>query len=200
MIAERVAGTDHLGPAKFTISTLQRMWESDRSRLAELVLAPLVSDCRAHPSAVASNGKTVGLALACKALAGYNRTGAENAKGGWLFSEWNNNYTKGTFWANPFNPRAPLTSPSGLNIANPVDQAPYGEVYDGSSLVMTTELNPSGPTSQGILAYSQATDPTSARYANMTRLYSSRSWVTLAYTQAQLNAEHPPVTLTLSVR
>ncbi len=65
---------------------------------------------------------------------------------------------------------------------------------------MTTELNPSGPTSQGILAYSQATDPTSARYANMTRLYSSRSWVTLAYTQAQLNAEHPPVTLILSVR
>ena len=260
MIAERVAGTDHLGPAKFTISTLQRMWESDRSRLAELVLAPLVSDCRAHPSAVASNGKTVDLAAACTALAGYNRTGAENAAGGWLFSEWNNNYTKGVFWANPFNPRAPLSTPSGLNTANPdtlqaladavlelgahgvalnasygqvqhatrgrskipihgcdtgcfnaiyasngrstspIDQAPYGEVYDGSSLVMTTQLNPSGPTSQGILTYSQSTDPTSPWYANMTRLYSRERWVQLAYTQAQLTAEHPPLTLILSVR
>jgi acyl-homoserine-lactone acylase len=260
MIAERVAGTDHLGPAKFTISTLQRMWDSDRSRLAELVLAPLVSACRAHLSAVASNGRTVDLAGACTALAGYNRTGAENASGGWLFSEWNNSYTKGVFWAKPFDPRAPLSTPSGLNIANPdtlqaladavlelrahgiamsasyaqvqhatrgrstipihgcdtgcfnaifasdglftspFDQAPYGEVYDGSSLVMTTELNPGGPTSQGILTYSQATDPTSPWYANMTRLYSRERWVKLAYTQAQLNAEHPPLTLILSVR
>jgi acyl-homoserine-lactone acylase len=260
MIAERVAGSDHLGPAKFTISSLQRMWESDRSRLAELVLSPLVSDCRAHPSAVASNGKRVDLAAACAALAGYNRTGAEDAKGGWLFSEWNNNYTKGVFWANPFNPRAPLSTPSGLNTANPdtlqaladavlelgehgialnasygqvqhatrgrskipihgcdtgcfnaiyasdglstspVDQAPYGEVYDGSSLVMTTQLNPGGPTSEGILTYSQATDPTSPWYANMTHLYSRERWVKLAYTQAQLNAEHPPLTLILSVR
>jgi acyl-homoserine-lactone acylase len=260
MIAERVAGTDGLGAPKFTISTLQRMWESDRSRLAEMVLAPLVSDCRAHPFAVASNGQTVDLTTACQALAGYNRTGSESATGGWLFSEWNQLYTKGTFWANPFNPSAPLTTPSGLNTTNPdtlqaladavlelrghgialdasygqvqhatrgrskipihgcdtgcfnaiyasdgrstspVDQASYGEVYDGSSLVMTTQLNPSGPTSQGTLTYSQATDPTSPWYANMTRLYSRRGWVKLAYTQAQLNAEHPPLTLILSVR
>ena len=83
---------------------------------------------------------------------------------------------------------------------SPIDQAPYGEVYDGSSLVMTTQLNPSGPTSQGILTYSQSTDPTSPWYANMTRLYSRERWVKLAYTQAQLNAEHPPLTLILSVR
>jgi acyl-homoserine-lactone acylase len=260
MIAERMAGSDHLGPAKFTISTLQRMWESDRSRLAELVLAQLVSDCRSHPSAVASDGKKVDLAAACTALAGYDRTGAENANGGWLFSEWNNNYTKGVFWAKPFNPRAPLSTPSGLNTANPdtlqaladavlelrahgialnasygqvqhatrgrskipihgcdtgcfnaiyasdglstspVDQAPYGEVFDGSSMVMTTQLNPTGPTSQGILTYSQATDPTSPWYANMTHLYSRERWVKLAYTKAELNAEHPPLTLILSVR
>ena len=42
----------------------------------------------------------------------------------------------------------------------PLDAAPYGEVYDGSSLVMTTELTPGGPVSPGILS-SQATDPTS---------------------------------------
>lgn len=260
MIAARVAGTDHLGPPKFTISTLQRMWESDRSRLAELVLAPLVADCRAHPSAVASNGKTVGLAAACTVLGGYNGTGALDANGGWLFSEWNNDFTTAPFWADPFDPRAPLSTPSRLDTANPdtlraladavlalrahgialdasygqvqhstrgrsripipgcdtgcfnaiysadgsstspVDQAPYGEVYDGSSLVTTTQLNPSGPTSEGILTYSQATDPTSPWYANMTRLYSRGRWVNLAYTVAELNAEHPPLTLILSVR
>jgi putative transposase len=37
----RRRGTDGLGAPKFTISTLQRMWESDRSDLAENVLADL---------------------------------------------------------------------------------------------------------------------------------------------------------------
>jgi acyl-homoserine-lactone acylase len=67
-----------------------------------------------------------------------------------------------------------------------VDRAPYGQVSDGSSLVMTTQLNPNGPVSQGILTYSQATDPTSPWYANLTRLYARRRWVTLAYTTSEL--------------
>ena len=51
MIAARVKGTDGLGAPKFTISTLQRMWEGDVSELAALVLPDLVADCQAHPSA-----------------------------------------------------------------------------------------------------------------------------------------------------
>jgi acyl-homoserine-lactone acylase len=81
--------------------------------------------------------------------------------------------------------------------AGPVNGGPYGEVDDGSSLVMTTQLNPSGPMSQGILTYSQATDPTSPWYENMTKLYSRGQWVKLAYTASQLNASHPEKTLTL---
>ena len=61
MIQARVKGTDHLGAAKFTLGTLQRMWESDRSELAALVLRDLVADCRAHPSQTASNGQLVDL-------------------------------------------------------------------------------------------------------------------------------------------
>jgi acyl-homoserine-lactone acylase len=72
----------------------------------------------------------------------------------------------------------------------PLTAFPYGVVYEGSSLVMTTELTPSGPISQGILTYSQATDPTSPGYATMTKLYSEKRWVPLAYTPAQLAAEH----------
>ena len=209
MIAERVAGTDHLGAPKFSIATLQAMWQSDRSKLAELVLTPLVATCLAHPSAVASDGQTVDLTAACQALKGYNRTGGLTAKGGWLFSEWNLHYTASGFWADSFDPSKPLTTPSQLNTANPAtlssladavlalrahglavdasygdvqhatrgrtkipihgcdsgcfnaiyaadglsnspsSQAPYGEVYTGSSLVMTTALNPGGPTVPG---------------------------------------------------
>jgi acyl-homoserine-lactone acylase len=264
LIAARVAGTDGLGAPRFTLSTLQRMWEGDRSEQAALVLNELVSDCRANPMQTASDGQTVDLTAACNALAGYNGTGLIGAKGGWLFSVWNALDTDSNFYATPFNPAQPLTTPSGLNTGqnpltpatplkfladavqnlqahgialdasygdaqwapqsrkiglpgcdtgcfnaiysslgtstNPVSAAPYGQVYDGSSLVMTTQLNPSGPVSQGILTYSQATDPRSPWYSNMTKLYASRRWVALPYTQAQLKQSHPERTLVLGVR
>ncbi len=260
MIAERVAGTDGLGRPKFNIPTLQRMWEGDRSKLAELVLADLVADCRAHPSQAASNGQMVDLTLACNALAGYNRTGLLGAHGGWLFSVFNALDSDSGFYATPFNPAQPLTTPSGLNTSgsatplkyladavqnlrahgialdasygqvqyapqsrrigiagcdtgcfnaiyssigsttNPTSAAPYGQVYDGSSLVMTTQLNPSGPASQGILTYSQSSDPTSPWYENMTKLYSHRRWVKLAYTARQLRQGHPGSELIIRTR
>ena len=267
LIAARVAGTDGLGAPKFTIWTLQRMWEGDRSELATLVLPALVADCRANPLAVASNGQTVNLTSACAALAGYNGTGLLNSPGGWLFSVWANLDSDGDFYSTPFNPAQPLTTPSGLNTgptaaplkwladavqnlqahrvaldagfgqvqyapqsrkipiagctgdpsgaqdlgcfnaiysndgtpstSGPVNAAPYGQVYDGSSLVMTTQLNPSGPVSQGILTYSQATDPSSPWYENMTKLYSARRWVDLPYTASELKRDHPRPPLVL---
>jgi acyl-homoserine-lactone acylase len=59
-------------------------------------------------------------------------------------------------------------------------------VYTGSSLVLTTELRRGGPVSQGILTYSQATDPTSRWFSNLTTLYSQKKWVKLPYTTKQL--------------
>ena len=267
MIGARVSGTDGLGPPKFTISTLQRMWEGDRSELASLVLKELVADCRAHPSQVASNRQMVDLTAACSALAGYKGTGKLNDKGGWLFSVWAALDTDNNFWASPFNPSHPLTTPFGLNTtatatplkwladavqnlqanhvpinasygqvqhapqsrnipipgcagdgpntgcfnaiyspdgtaltAGPVNGGPYGQVNDGSSLVLTTQLNPSGPVSQGILTYSQATDPTSRWHSNMTKLYSRGKWVKLAYTPAQLRHERHERPLVLRAR
>jgi acyl-homoserine-lactone acylase len=259
MIAARVAGQDGLGAPKFTISTLQRMWEGDRSELASLVLSDLVADCRAHPLQVSSSGQVVNLTSACAALAGYNGTGSLNANGGWLFSVWDDLDTDGHYYATAFNPAQPLTTPSGLNTAatatplkwladavlnlqahgialnanygqvqhapqsrkipihgcftgcfnaiytnndtpataGPVTASPYGQVYDGSSLVMTTQLNPGGPVSQGILTYSQSTDPTSRWYSNMTKLYSRKRWVRLPYTAAELAKDHPKAPLTL---
>lgn len=250
MIAERVAGTDGLGSPKFSIPTMQQMWENDRSLLAELVLKPLVSACEKAPVQTASNGTTVNLSAACAALAGYEHyeNGDLDASGGWLFSQWYSSGFSDSFWTVPFNAARPLTTPSGLNTADPdvlrtladavldleashipldatygqvqhatrgsdvipvhgcatgcfnainTTLAPgdplmpgdYGEVIHGSSLVITTELTRSGPVAQGILTYSQATNPLSPWYANMTKLYSARQWVKLAYTPAQLAAE-----------
>jgi acyl-homoserine-lactone acylase len=250
MIAERVAGTDGLGSPKFSIPTMQAMWENDRSLLAELVLPQLVSACKAAPVQTSDSGVTVNLTNACVALTGYEKykNGDLDASGGWLFTLWYASLNSGQFWSVPFNPAKPLTTPSGLNTANPdilraladavlnlqanhlpldasfgrvqhatrgKDVIPvhgcatgcfnaidavltpgdpetpgdYGEVVHGSSLVITTELSRSGPVAQGILTYSQATNPLSPWYANMTKLYSAKKWVKLAYTPAQLAAE-----------
>ncbi len=256
LIAKRIAGTDGLGPPKFTLSTLQKMWEGDQSEEANLFLGSLVSACRATPSAKASNGTVVNLTAACNALAGYNKTGHLNASGGWLFSLWAAYAPTGSgLWADSFNAAHPLSTPSVLNTANPtvlqalanavlnleahhvalnasygqvqfagrngvkipipgcgtgcfnaiyaangkggpLNAAPYGEVIDGSSLVMTTELTPNGPISEGILTYSQATNPTSPWYSNMTTMYSKGEWVKMRYTRAQLAADHGAKTVT----
>jgi hypothetical protein len=80
----------------------------------------------------------------------------------------------------------------------PLEAFPYGQVYQGSSMVMSTELTPQGPVSQGILTYSQATDTKSADHANMTKLYSQGKWVVLPYTSAQVAADHGSSSLRLS--
>jgi acyl-homoserine-lactone acylase len=63
---------------------------------------------------------------------------------------------------------------------------------------MTTELTAHGPVSQGILTYSQATNPKSPWFANMTKLYSEGRWVSLPYTAAQLAHDRGARTTTLS--
>jgi acyl-homoserine-lactone acylase len=258
MIAERVAGTDGLGKPKFTIPTLQAMWQNDRSLLAELVLRPLVAACQKSPEQKAANGTTVNLTQACAALAQYQQyeNGDLDASGGWLFETWYGLPFSGTFWKVPFYVKHPLTTPYGLDTSNPEvlsnlatavldlqaqgipltasygqvqhstkgsDVIPvhgcdtgcfnaiypgvgnnnpffpgdYGEVGDGSSLVMTTELTPRGPVSAGIVTYSQATNPASPYYATMTRLYSRKMWVRFAYTPRQLAALRGTTTLLL---
>jgi len=265
MIAERVKGTDGLGKPKFTVKTLQAMWENDRSLAAELVLKPLVHACRTSPDHRAANGTKVSLTRsgACSALRGYEKyeNGDLKASGGWLFETWYNLGFPESFWKVPFSAKHPLTTPNGLNTSNrtvrrqilnnlatavtelraqhialgatfgqvqhstkgsdvipihgcdtgcfnaiytsvgtndPFLPGDYGEVGDGSSLVMTTELTRSGPESEGIVTYSQATNPASPYYATMTKLYSKKKWVPFAYTAKQLAALKDTTTLVLN--
>jgi acyl-homoserine-lactone acylase len=227
---------------RFSIGSLQAMWEGDTNYLAQLVSKPLAALCRAHPTVSLSGGGTVDISEACPILDAFDDTGNLDSPGAWLFAAYQRRAPAGAdFWSDPFNPADPLNTPNQLNAANPQQlqalalavqelrdhgiplnsglrgvqvatrgnarisihgcgncfqaiessngdpgyNAPYGEVTDGSSMVLTTHLTKRGPKSQGILTYSQATDPTSPWFANMTRLFSRKKWVKLAYTRKQ---------------
>lgn len=227
---------------RFSIGSLQSMWEGDTNYLAQLVSKPLAALCRSHPTIALSGGGTVDVSEACPILDAYDDTGNLDSRGAWLFAAYQRYAPGGAgFWADQFNPADPLNTPNQLNTADPAqlqalalavqdlrehgipldsgmrgvqvatrnsqrisihgcpdcfqaiyssggspsDNAPYGEVIEGSSMVLTTHLTKSGPKSQGILTYSQATDPTSPWFANMTKLFSRKKWAKLAFTHRQ---------------
>jgi acyl-homoserine-lactone acylase len=51
---------------------------------------------------------------------------------------------------------------------------------------MAVEFTPRGPISQGVLSYSQSTNPTSPNAADQTRLYSQKGWDDLNFTPAAI--------------
>jgi acyl-homoserine-lactone acylase len=65
----------------------------------------------------------------------------------------------------------------------------YPKVQSGASFVMAVELGRGSPTGRLILSYSQSTNPNSPYYADQTRLYSTKGWDTIKYTEAQLAAD-----------
>ncbi len=65
----------------------------------------------------------------------------------------------------------------------------YPKIVHGSSFVMAVELGPGGPTGRQIRTYSQSTNPISPYYADQTRLYSRKGFVTIKYTDAHIAAD-----------
>jgi len=72
--------------------------------------------------------------------------------------------------------------PAGTGVFNmiiPSDPIPgrgWTSVRHGSSWIYTVEFTPDGPASEGVLTYSQSTDPTSAHYGDQTELFSAKGW------------------------
>ncbi|MBR9826552.1 MAG: acylase [Alphaproteobacteria bacterium] len=72
--------------------------------------------------------------------------------------------------------------PAGTGVFNmiipgsPVPGTGWTSVRHGSSWIMTVEYSDEGVRSEGVLTYSQSTDPTSAHYGDQTRLYSEKGW------------------------
>jgi acyl-homoserine-lactone acylase len=228
---------------RFTIPSLQRLWQSNANHLAELAVDELAALCRANPTVRLADGTAVDVREACPVLDAYDQTGNLDSRGAWLFAAYTRRSPSGAdFWADQVDVADPLRTPNRLNTANPQHlealgravlelrsrgipldsplrgvqvatrgadrisihgcancfqninasngeasvNAPYGEVVQGSSMVLTTELRRGGPRAQGILTYSQATDPTSPWFANLTRRFSRKGWVRLRFSAAEL--------------
>jgi acyl-homoserine-lactone acylase len=120
MIAERLAGTDGLGPPGFTLATLQATMLGNRNYSADLARRAVVRMCRAHPALTASNGKQVNVRAACVVLAAWNGLANTGSRGEvlWRQAYGSLNYAPANWWRVPFSTAHPLTTPRGLNTHN----------------------------------------------------------------------------------
>ena len=131
MVAQRLAGTDGLGPPGFTLPALQATMLGDRDYGAELARAAAVAMCRAHPVLPASDGQPVDVRAACHALAGWNGRGDPGSRGAVLWRQFFNTTALppgGTPWRIPFDPAEPLTTPRVLNTSLPAVQHAFADV------------------------------------------------------------------------
>jgi acyl-homoserine-lactone acylase len=64
----------------------------------------------------------------------------------------------------------------------------WTSIRHGSSWIMAVEFTPDGPISEGVLTYSQSTNPNSKHYSDQTRLYASKGWDDLRFSEAAIEA------------
>lgn len=64
----------------------------------------------------------------------------------------------------------------------------WTSIRHGSSWVMAVEFTENGPKSEGVLTYSQSTNPNSPHYSDQTKLYSTKGWDDLLFTEAAVDA------------
>jgi len=84
-----------------------------------------------------------------------------------------------------------LTMRSGLTSSG------YVGAHWGQSYLQTVTFDEQGPVAQGLLTYSQSTDPASPWYADQTLAYSRKQWPTLPFTQERIRADPQYSTITL---
>lgn len=235
IVADRVAGTDGLGDAKFNLANLQAALYQNRHIGAELVRDDLVAACKAS--------RKNSLAAACAALEGWDLKVNLDSKGAHLFHLFAEN--GGLQFKVPFDPADPVNTPNTLDTSNvkvlealqkavdtltelkiPLDAAlgdvqretrgderipihggagqegvfnvitvgklepelGWTDIRHGSSWIMAVEFGPEGPKSQGILTYSQSTDPASPFRSDQTRAYSAKQWDDLLFTEEAVEA------------
>jgi len=131
MVAQRLAGTDGLGPPGFTPPTLQATMLGDRDYSAELARAAAVAMCRAHPVLPASDGQPVDVRAACDALAAWNGMGDPGSRGAVLWRQFFNTAAQATNkdpWRVPFDPAHPLTTPRAFDTSLPAVQHALADV------------------------------------------------------------------------
>ncbi|GIJ19826.1 aculeacin A acylase [Micromonospora lutea] len=116
-VRQRLAGTDGLPGRGFTTGRLWDVTLGNRVYGGELVRDDLVRLCEAQPMATASDGTTVDLTAACAALRRWDLRVNLGSRGSHVFTEFAR--AGGMRFADPFDPAAPLTTPSRLAIDDP---------------------------------------------------------------------------------
>jgi acyl-homoserine-lactone acylase len=67
------------------------------------------------------------------------------------------------------------------------DKAGRYDPYTGSSFVMTAAFSGRGkPTGQALLSYSQSENPRSPHYADQTKLFTKKQWLSMRFTDRQI--------------
>lgn len=133
MIAGRIAGTDGLGPAGFTLPTLQQLMFDDADRSAQIGRADVLAMCRAHPALTAGDGTTIDVGAACQALAAWDGRGKVDSHGQVLWSTFFTHLTEDfpdTWWRVPYDPSRPLTTPRGIDGASTAVQQAFADAVE----------------------------------------------------------------------
>ncbi|MEV4836491.1 penicillin acylase family protein [Nonomuraea sp. NPDC049486] len=131
MIAQRLSGDDGLGAPGFTLDTLQRTATGKRNLSAELLRPDLRALCRAKPVMTASDGEKVDVRRACATLTAWDGRARLDSRGAILWREFflglhrprrrpdGGVIPPRSWWKVPFDPEHPLTTPRGLDLADP---------------------------------------------------------------------------------
>jgi acyl-homoserine-lactone acylase len=121
---QRLAGTDGLGPAGFTIDTMKAVFNANRNLSAELAKAAVVQACTASAAP--------DLAEACAVLAAWDGHAHTASRGAVLWREaWSRLSAAGVPWTVPFDPADPVNTPRELNASDPkITDALRGAVED----------------------------------------------------------------------
>src|SRR5215831_16407917 len=132
-VQARINGTDGQGPPGFTLAAMRHLDLSDIDYAARLTRPALVRLCgkfqAAGGTAPTSNGGKVRLGDACSTLAHWNTRWDADQRGAVLFGEfWRfaSNASPSPF-SHRFVPTHPVTTPFGLNTANPTVRHALGD-------------------------------------------------------------------------
>ena len=62
----------------------------------------------------------------------------------------------------------------------------WSEILHGNSYIQTVTWDDDGVVAEGILSYSQSSDPASPHYQDQTELYSEKKWIKLPFKEEEI--------------
>ncbi len=112
----------------FTTESTKKMLFADHSLFADLTAADLAKLCASFPGGQApSSSGPVAVGPACTALANWDHTYTLDTRGSLLFQRFAARLGSVDRFTVPFDPKAPLTTPNTLNVANAAVQKAFGD-------------------------------------------------------------------------